>query len=152
MKKLIAVLVATMTLTVSTAYADAYGEAIWAFNSGNVKPLKRLALDGDVHSQIALGFFLILDKDYTEAVKWYKLAAAQGNAEAQFNLGVMYYEGRGVAQDYVIAHLWLNLAAAQGNKNAEGNRDLVAKKMTQLQIAEAQKLARECLARKYKGC
>ena len=51
-----------------------------------------------------------------------------------------------------MAHMWYNLAAAQGNKNAVKYRDLVAHKMTQQQIAEAQKLARECLASKYKNC
>jgi hypothetical protein len=32
------------------------------------------------------------------------------------------------------------------------NRDLVAKRMTPQQIADAQKLARDCLARNFKGC
>ena len=51
-------------------------------------------------------------QDYAEARKWYRLAAAQGNAEAQFNLGIMYANGHGVPQDYVQAHKWFNLAAA----------------------------------------
>ena len=55
----------------------------------------------------------------------------------------MYDNGRGVLQDYVRAHMWYNLAAAQGNKPATKNRDLLAKRMTPAQIAEAQKLARE---------
>ena len=36
-------------------------------------------------------------QDYGEAMKWNRMAAEQRNAEAQFNLGVMYQEGRGVA-------------------------------------------------------
>ena len=39
-------------------------------------------------------------QDYKEAVKWYRLAAEQGNANAQYNLGVMYDNGEGVPQDY----------------------------------------------------
>ena len=35
-------------------------------------------------------------QDYAEAVKWYRLAAEQGYARAQYNLGVMYDNGRGV--------------------------------------------------------
>ena len=31
-----------------------------------------------------------MPQDYSEAVKWYRLAADQGNATAQYNLGVMY--------------------------------------------------------------
>ena len=50
---------------------------------------------------------------------------------------------QGVTQDYVQTHLWYNLAAAQGNELARKNRDIVAKKMTSAQIAEAQRLARE---------
>jgi TPR repeat protein len=32
-------------------------------------------------------------------MKWYRLAAKQGSAKAQNNLGVMYFEGEGVKQD-----------------------------------------------------
>ena len=35
-------------------------------------------------------------QDYAEAVSWYRLAAEQGNATAQSNLGAMYDNGRGV--------------------------------------------------------
>ena len=45
-------------------------------------------------------------QNYAEAVKWYRKAAEQGYAEAQFNLGVMYETGEGVAQDYAEALKW----------------------------------------------
>ncbi|MGL5225819.1 MAG: tetratricopeptide repeat protein [Aeromonas sp.] len=48
-------------------------------------------------------------------------AAEQGNAAAQFNLGVMYAEGQGVAQDYQQAVAWYQKAAAQGNASAQFN-------------------------------
>ena len=35
-------------------------------------------------------------QDYAEAVRWFRKAAEQGDADAQFNLGRMYYEGQGV--------------------------------------------------------
>jgi TPR repeat protein len=91
-------------------------------------------------------------QDYKEAVRWYKLAAAQGNAKAQFNLGISYAKGEGVAQDYLRAHMWLNLAAIGGDADAVKSRDITARKMTPQQIAEAQKLARECQARNFKNC
>ena len=91
-------------------------------------------------------------QDYVEAVKWYRLAAAQGLVEAQDNLGVMYLNGHGVAMDDVRAHMWFNLAAVKGDATAVKNRDIAAKKMTPQQMAEAQKLARECQARNFKGC
>ena len=55
----------------------------------------------------------------------------------------MYAKGRAVPQDYVLAHMWWNLAAAQGDKDAAKNRDIIGKRMTRTQIAEAQRLARE---------
>jgi TPR repeat protein len=91
-------------------------------------------------------------QDYAEAISWYKLAAAQGLASAQSNLGAMYYNGQGVVQDYTRAHMWFNLAAVKGYSVGVKNRDMIAKQMTQQQIAEAQKLARECQARNFKNC
>ena len=60
-------------------------------------------------------------QDYAEALKWYRLAAAQGDAEAQLNLGVMYAHGHGVPQDYAEALKWFRLAAAQGHAEAQYN-------------------------------
>jgi TPR repeat protein len=114
------------------------------------------AQQGNSAAQFNLGF--MYDKgqgvaqDYKEAVRWYKLAAAQGNAKAQTNLGISYAKGEGVAQDYVTAHMWLNLAAVVGDASAVKNRDITARKMTPQQVAEAQKLARECQARKFTKC
>ena len=56
-----------------------------------------------------------------EAIRWYKLAVEQGNAEAQNNLGVMYENGQCVAQDYKEAVRWFKLAAEQGNAQAQDN-------------------------------
>jgi TPR repeat protein len=84
-------------------------------------------------------------QDYAEAVKWYRLAAEQGHANAQSNLGLMYNNGRSVAQDYIQAHMWSNLAAANGSEAGRKNRDIIAKKMTAADISKAQVLAREWL-------
>ena len=70
-------------------------------------------------------------------------AAEQGYSDAQYKLGLMYYEGQGVSEDYVEAYKWFSLAAAQGHANAAKIRGFVANEMTPAQIAEAQKLARE---------
>ena len=75
--------------------------------------------------------------------QWCSLAADQGSADAQNNLGVAYLKGDGVPQDFVRAHMWFNLSAAQGKKSAAKNRDRIAALMTPAQIAEAQTLARE---------
>ena len=64
----------------------------------------------------------------------------------------MYEKGQGVVQDYTLAHMWLNLAAIKGDSILIENRDTVAKRMTSQQIAQAQKLARECQAQNFKNC
>ena len=91
-------------------------------------------------------------EDDKEAVKWYRLAAEQGYADAQTNLGVMYGTGQGVIKDNVYAHMWGNLAASNGDKNGGKLRDIVAKQMTPSQIETARQLARECVSKNYKGC
>jgi TPR repeat protein len=53
--------------------------------------------------------------DYSTALRLRRLAAEQGNASAQHNLGAMYDKGRGVPQDYAEAAKWFRLAAKQGN-------------------------------------
>ena len=74
-------------------------------------------------------------------MKWSRLAAEQGLANAQYNLGRMYYLGTGVPEDYVQAYKWWNLAAAAGNADARKYKGNVAEKMTKEQIAEAQRLS-----------
>ena len=86
------------------------------------------------------------------AVKWYRLAAEQRYAKSQFNLGAMYQKGRGVTQDYVRAHMWWNIATLQGDKDAREKRDTLEKILTSTQLETAQKLARECFQKNYKGC
>lgn len=91
-------------------------------------------------------------QNYAEAIKWYRLSARQGFRASLTNLGALYANGYGVPQDYVKAHMWLNLASARGDKEAEKIRGTVARRMPPEQILEAQKMARDCLARKYKDC
>jgi hypothetical protein len=59
--------------------------------------------------------------DYTTAIREFTELAEQGNASAQFNLGVMYAEGQGVPQDYKQAEKWYTKAAEQGNASAQSN-------------------------------
>jgi len=56
-----------------------------------------------------------------EVVRQLALAAEQGHADAQYNLGMMYDNGHGVTQDYVRAMEWYRKSANQGNANAQYN-------------------------------
>ena len=64
-------------------------------------------------------------QDDKEALKWFRLAAEQGDAEAQNNLGVMYIEGQGVPQDNKEAVKWLRLSAEQRDEQAQINLALM---------------------------
>jgi TPR repeat protein len=62
-------------------------------------------------------------QDIAAAVELYAKAAAQGNADAQYNLGACYANGSGVAQDFKAAAAWLAKAAASGHPDAPAARD-----------------------------
>jgi TPR repeat protein len=91
-------------------------------------------------------------QNYKTALKWYQRIADQGDAGAQYLVADMYFNGQGVVQDYTRAHMWWNIAASQGHKVAAESRRKVEKKMTPTQVGKAQDLARECVAKNYKGC
>jgi TPR repeat protein len=82
-------------------------------------------------------------RDYATALRFIRPLAEQGDASAQYNLGVLYDNGLGVPQDKVRAYMWFTLSAAQGRDGAAAFRDLIARRMTPAQIEEAQKLTRE---------
>tara|TARA_E500000331_G_scaffold66231_1_gene60945 strand:+ start:2844 stop:3101 length:258 start_codon:yes stop_codon:yes gene_type:complete len=85
-------------------------------------------------------------------VKWYRLAAEQGQSDAQTDMGSMYALGRGVIKDWVYAHMWGNLGASNGSEQGAKVRETAAKNMTPSQLKKAQDLSRECVRKKYKGC
>ena len=58
-------------------------------------------------------------KDLEEAIKWWRKAADQGDANAQFNLGWAYSNGEGVAKDSEEAAEWFRKAAEQGHAGAQ---------------------------------
>jgi TPR repeat protein len=59
--------------------------------------------------------------DYATALSLWRPLAQQGNALAQYNLGLMYFHGLGVVRDYREAVKWYRLAAQQGNPIAQYN-------------------------------
>lgn len=148
----------------------AIADAVAAYKLGDYETACRisrsLAEQGLCDAQIFLA--IMYDKgqgvpqDFAEAAKLYRKAADQGDADAQYALGDMYGEGKGVPQNYVRAYMWYNLAASQyassphyelyerDRESAEKLRDLLARKMTPAQIAEAQRLAREWKPKKEK--
>jgi tetratricopeptide (TPR) repeat protein len=73
----------------------------------------------DAQSDFNKAWEAYLDGDFTEAVKWYRKSAQQGDAEAQSGLGWSYSNGLGVTQDYAEALKWFRKSAEQGYANAQ---------------------------------
>lgn len=59
--------------------------------------------------------------DYPTAAKEWRPLAEQGSAAAQFNLGLLYYDGKGVPQDYEQAASWFTRSAEQDYSKAQYN-------------------------------
>ena len=59
--------------------------------------------------------------DYATALREWLPLGEQGNAIAQYNLGLLYRKGRGVPQDDVQARKWYDKAAVQGHAKAQYN-------------------------------
>ena len=57
-------------------------------------------------------------RDMHAAANWFRKAADQGNAQAQYNLALCYERGEGVPADTATALSWYEKAAAQGNADA----------------------------------
>jgi TPR repeat protein len=81
-----------------------------------------------------------------ETLEKFELAAEGGTCDALYDLGLIYSTGRGVEVDLVTAHKWFNLAAVRGSDAARHYRAELAREMNPVEVAEAQRQAREWLA------
>lgn len=94
--------------------------------SNQLSYIAQMAEVGHPEAQMKLGFAFAtgaggLPIDHEKSIYWSKKAAEQGNAKAQFNLGLSYAKGEGVPQDMYKALHWYEKAAAQGQPNAIEN-------------------------------
>jgi len=150
-------------LVASTITLPAHGDWTWeeinpiANNPTKLAGIKAKAETGDAAAQYILGRVYDQGNDQgrrTESTKWYRRAAVQGNANAQFMLGWWYYIGEGVPRNYVEAYKWCDLAAAHSSDDLTGKTvkisdrescriqlSVLEKRMTPEQISEAQRLA-----------
>ncbi len=163
MNRLTLILVLTLTVLLGSSGVcwGAYWEkAVDAYKRGDyataLKEWTLLAEQGNADAQYLLGGVYFIGEgvpqDYKTAVKWTTLAAERGIASAQGNLGVMYAFGEGIPKDYVYAYMWGHIAAMNGSELGGKLRDDFEKQMTLADISAAQKLARECVSKNYKGC
>ena len=72
-----------------------------------------------VWADTAAGMEAFKNKDYAKAFREWKASADAGQAEAEFDLGLLYAQGLGVKRDLNEASKWYRKAAEQGNAEAE---------------------------------
>ena len=162
MKKLILTfLIILFALTSKVVWSDDFSKGLDAFKRGDyttaLSEWRLLATEqGHIGAQFNLGLMFDngygVPKDEKAAADLFTRAAEQGNASAQYNLGLLYESGYGVLQDNIYAHMWGNISALNEYEDGRKLRDRVEKKMTSNDISVAQKLARECEKKEYKGC
>ncbi|MEX0959351.1 MAG: tetratricopeptide repeat protein [Burkholderiales bacterium] len=97
---------------------------------------------GHARAQNGLGVLyeegLGVERDLREAARWFRESSENGYALAMHNLGLLYRDGNGVPRDDVEAHKWLNLASSLNfDEKAAFERELLARRMTPEQLAEA---------------
>jgi hypothetical protein len=89
-----------------------------AGQGGSIGSTIQLAQNTDSQKQYGEGLAAFNRGDDATALRLWTPLAEQGFAKAQEKLGVLYYEGRGVARDYGQALVWFRKAADQGDANA----------------------------------
>ena len=135
----------------SPEYAAGWAAYMKSDYSGALRKWLPLAEHGVARAQVSVGQiyeFNLTPPNYMEAASWYEKASEQGDAQGQINLGAMYMSGLGVPQNYILAHMWSNLGSSRATDEntrdpAIDNLHFIETKMTDTQIGEAQKLARE---------
>lgn len=107
-------------------YADAqYNLGICYKNGFGVEPDEQRAFElylksaeqGNMRAQYNLGYWLLMNGD-SMGYYWMKKAADQGLDDAQYNVGVCYYDGVGVNKDILEAFQWFIKAKEQGHEGA----------------------------------
>lgn len=112
----------------SKAYADVGGPLVPAvqiaapsthLSPQNVQDETKKAEQGDPLAQLGLGNHYYRNKQYDKAYAWFRRAATQGYAPAEWRLGALYQDGYGVSQSYKKAAKWYRSAASHGSHEAE---------------------------------
>ena len=126
MIKYMSLLASLFLLVPIISMAQEINVGLGQYNNGRsekeINELLSLAEQGDIIAQLTIGQLYFegngVPKDYSKAMKWYRLAAKEGNSEAQFRIGVMYDYGYGFSSDETAAMKWYQMAAQQGHPKA----------------------------------
>lgn len=83
---------------------------------------------------------LVLLRNDASKIPLIRDAAARGEVDALYAMGLVYAEGRGVPVDLARAHYWLSKAIERGDRDADTLRNIVGSQMTDEEYAQARRL------------
>ncbi len=81
---------------------------------------------------------LVLLRNDPQLARDARVLALAGDADAQYALGLIYAEARGVEEDLVEACAWLTLATLRGDRDAQELQWIVSERMTPQQLGLAE--------------
>jgi len=91
--------------------------------------LRRSALQGNLDAQVFCGQIYdngsyCVRQDLLEALKWYRMAAKQGDPRSQIKLASCYYHAHGMPQDLSYAYAWAIIGLSNPRINEDQKRIL----------------------------
>lgn len=80
---------------------------------------------------------------YNSTARQWLALAERGNRAAQYNIGRLFYYGKGIRRDRIEAYKWFFITAKNGVRRGDDAMRIAERRMTSLEIAEARIRARE---------
>lgn len=96
-----------------------FQEELEAFAQEELESVYTAARNGNVIAQKNMGLMEIQMGNFERAMTWLTVAAKKGNADAQFNLAIMFRDGEGCKVDYTQAMFWFKKAQSNINPRIE---------------------------------
>ncbi|MEE4245319.1 MAG: tetratricopeptide repeat protein [Kangiellaceae bacterium] len=126
----------TQLFASSSSYRQGIGTSMYFTQLGELKHRAEL---GDPNAQFLLGNLYFTPPEGTsikpnlgKAADYYFQAAIRDHVGAQYNLGVLYFQGKGVPENWVLASAWFDLAAKNQSKLAKSIRKKAENSLAQL--------------------
>lgn len=126
------------------------GDGVTANGAEGIEWFRKAVAQGSPDAEYQIGRCFLegtgVSRDIEQGIQWIRHAAERGFPPAQNQLGQCYEKGKGVPKDPLQAYKWYALAAAKDDAHAVEIRVSLAKVealLSQEQVAEAQRLARE---------
>jgi uncharacterized protein len=139
-------------LPLSACIETLYQTGDFLVDATQLQPWKKMALDGDVEAQYKVGTMYCCGErpkyDNVQALKWFCMAAKQGQRDAQFKVAELYetaneYKGNIIPRNPVLVYVYYTLAAQNGNAEAPKALKKLQDPLTAEQMKEAKELLEE---------